>query len=211
MTLPLKNKYMQTCLNEQLKLQKSFIVEKCESERSGYDWDFKASLKQQSCKDNKDIISELNAENNGKCDLVETSKTSQGCGLATSLMELCFTDDDVGGVNLEEDKNFKRKDLEKRREMAILNCEHIVYLTCAPIFPTPTGSCSAYLTAAINTEHKMMFSYQNLKGAMDIMNVEETAKPELKQHPDAFVQLHGEKWYFCRCKPERIKECLEMS
>ena len=210
-TIQLKDKYIKTCINEQLTQQKSFIVQKCESERRGYDWDFKASLKLENCKDKKDVLSELNAEKYGHCDLVETLKSSQGCGLATSLMELCFKDDDVGGVNLEEDKNFKNKVLESRREMAILNCEHIVFLTCAPIQPTPKGSCSAYLTAAINTGHAMMFSYPSLKGQMDIMDVEKTARPQLKMDADAFVQNHGDEWYFCRCKPDRIKECHEMS
>ena len=57
-----------------------------------------------------------------------TSATNRMQAIATSLMELCFTDDDVGGVNLEEDKNFKRKDLLilKEQYLVIINEEDLL-------------------------------------------------------------------------------------
>ena len=211
MRVALKEQYQNNCKDEKLRTKKEFYVEKCASKRSGYDWDFKAFLYKGSCGDERHILSELNAERGGQCNLVETSVAYGGCGLATSLMEICFTDVDVGGVDPETDAIFEYNKLEKWREMANKYCEHIVYLECDPIEPTPTGACSAYLRAAINTKHLMMFTYPNLNGLMDVMNVADVARALFKSNPDLFLQAHGAEWYFCKCKKESLFECHNMS
>ena len=204
-TVPLKNRYTGTCLNEKLKAEKSFTVNMV-VDNTGYDWKFTAVL-------GKDTLSELYAEVGGICNLVETEKHSEGCGLATELMEYCFTEDKVRGVNMKnnagETEIFEKH--EKRRKMAIKNCEHIVYLKCSPTPPTTEISCSGYLTAAINTEHTMMFVHDvkddRIMYVMNVANIQ----PEFKKNADGWIQTYGRDWLFCQCKTERMSECQEMS
>ena len=210
MTVRLKDGSRKTCQNKQLKETGFYIVKKLKSKHSGYDWDFQAVMFEQ-CVEGSCVLSTLNAIKGGYCDTVETSKTSEGCGLATQLMEFCFTDKDVGSVNPAKDIILKQKKFSKWRQMATQNCDNIVFLTCAPLKPTPKGACSAYLSAAINTEHSMMFTSENSKGMIDVLNVEHEAKPEFKNSPDGFLLSHGDGWHFCRCKPERLTECTEMA
>ena len=117
-------------------------------------------------------------------------------------MEFCFTDKDVGSLS-----NQVIGDIPYPNHIANL-CEHVIYLVCAPKRPkTPTAACSAYLSAAVNTKHQIMFTSKNNKDGMDVMNVENDAKPEFKRNADTFITNHGASWYFCRCKPEILAEC----
>ena len=155
--------------------------------------------------DNPDqVLSELNGLS-GVCNHVRTSKTSLQCGLATTLMEFCFTDDDIGSLSNHMISGIGNIEHSKK---IVHHCEHVIYLSCAPERPeTPTVACSAYLTAAVNTDHKIVFTTSKEKGGVDVMNVEKDAKPKFRRNPDMFISSHGENWYFCRCKPETIAEC----
>ena len=147
-------------------------------------------------------LSELNADSGGYCNNVRTSDASQQCGLATTLMEFCFTDENVGSLSSQTIGN-----IEYPNKIAHL-CEHVIYLVCAPDRPyTPTVACSAYLSAAVNADHKVMFTSVNNKGGMNVMNVEKVAKPEFRRNPDSFISKHGASWYFCRCKSETNERC----
>ena len=205
------DRYQATCKSSVLKAQKVYYVQKCKSKDKRYDWDFGAYLKKGLC-GRKKGLSQLNGQSGGFC--WATAKLSpapvQGCGLATTMMEMCFNDEDIGSIDPTEDYNFKMKGLEKWQEMALLNCEHIIYTTCNPKPPTPFIGCAAYMTAAINTGHSMMFTFPTEQGEMDVLNVADEAKPQLKADAYTFGKNHGFGWYFCRCKPERITECENM-
>ena len=205
------DRYYETCASEELKKAKVYYVQKCKIEHNPFDWAFRAYLKKGIC-GRKKFLSELNAKDGGYCyaTINLSPKPVQGCGLATKMMELCFSDTGVGSLDPAKDYNFKLKGLEKWRDMAILNCEHIVFTTCNPAKPTPTAGCAAYMTAAINTGHTIMFSFPTGKGEMDVMNVADEAKPQLKKDADTFVSNHGNQWSFCRCKDDRVNECNAM-
>ena len=205
------DRYQATCASKDLKKLKVYYVQKCKTE-DGYDWAFRAYLKKGTICGRKKFISELNAKDGGFCraTINLSPKAVQGCGLATKMMELCYSDIGIGSVDPTKDYNFKLKGLEKWRDMAILNCEHIVSTNCNPAEPTPKAGCAAYMTAALNTGHRMMFTFPTGKLGMDVINVESEGKPQLKQDADNFVLTHGNQWYFCRCKNDRIKECEAM-
>ena len=205
------DRYQATCANRHLKAKKHYFVQKRRSKEPNSDWVFRAYLKKGLFK-RKKRLSQLNAENGGLC--WATPKLSpapvQGCGLATAMMELCFDDEDIGSIDPTEDYYFKMKGLEKWQKMALLNCEHIVYTSCNPAPPTPVVGCSAYMTAAINTGHHMMFTFPTKQGEMNVLNVETEAKPLLKEDADNFRETNGYGWFFCRCKPDRKSECENM-
>ena len=219
-TVLLKEKYQRSCKNELLKKKKEFYVRKSASNRKGYDWDFKAFLDNDGCGKDENILSELNADKPGRCNHVETyDQGSRGCGLATSLLELCFEDENVGGIDPETDELFQDKpmtigsgkiSLKKWRDMAIENCEHIAMLDCYPQSPTPTEACSGYLTAALNTKHTMMFTYHQEEDVMDVMSVI-NAQVEFWADADEFVYDVGRRWIFCKCKQEKLSQCNNMS
>ena len=198
---------MKICKNEELVKKKSFIITKENDDEVCY---FKAFLQKGATGKDRQLLSELNAIQGGHCNDVITKPESQQCGMATTLMEFCFTDDDVGGVDLEEDPVFGMEIFEKWLMIATKNCKHIVYLECEPHLHIPNEACSAYLTAAINTEHIMVFTKPNAEEEMHVMNVATKVKPELKKDADAFVRKYGEKWYFCECKPETVEQCKAM-
>ena len=205
------DRYQATCASQDLKNKKQYFVEKCKSTDSRYDFDFGAYIKKGFC-GRKKGLSILRAERGGFCwatpDL--SPPPVQGCGLATALMEICFEDKDVGSIDPLEDYNFKLKGLEKWQQMALLNCENIKYTSCNPAPPTPTVGCAAYMSAAINTGHKMMFTFPNENAEMSVLNIENEARPRFKEDADTFEEEHGNFWYFCRCKEDRKTECENM-
>ena len=126
-------------------------------------------------------------------------------------MEFCFTDEDVGTLS-----SRAIEEITYPNKIASV-CAHVIYLVCAPVKkppPTPTQACSAYLTAAINTEHQIMFTSPRMftsKAKMDVLNVKKDAKPEFGRNADTFIRTHGANWYFCRCKPEIMEECESLA
>ena len=188
-TVKLKKRAMKRCKNEILKAKKSFTVER---QVEGNFVDFTALL------DNVKL-SELTAESGGICNSVATNDDSTECGLATTLMEYCFTDDEVGGIDLQKDPRFNQHPLQEYRQMAENTCKHIVYLTCAAF---PLIACSAYFTAAINTKHTLMFTTFNAQDENLVANVFNVAEiqPEFKFDAEGWVNTNGRHWYFCKCK-----------
>ena len=208
----LKVKYISTCKNEKLKSSREFTVDRKKSEMAAFQWDFTANF-------GKTQLSWLGAgdrsKNKGVCNNVKTEDHSSGCGLATTLMEFCFTDFSVGSLELEKDKHFEKVSLTKWRELALKNCQHIVFLACAPYDGTPDIACLAYFTAAINTMHTIMFSYQqfpldNGPETMKVWDVTKT-KSEFKKDATRWTLDYGFEWYFCQCKLGRQSECKKMS
>ena len=78
-------------------------------------WLFEAVLKNG---EETTVLSTLKAVEGGECDDIETTKGSWRCGLATSLLEFCFTDPDIGSLNLE-------------RGMLVLACSTYITLILA--------------------------------------------------------------------------------
>jgi len=196
----LKEKVMGRCKNEKLKAKKSFTVNRVKKKPQPiwdtFNWEFTAVLENV-------VLSTLRAKNGGICNLVRTCGHSEGCGLATTLMEYCFTDDNVGGIDVQNNEDFKKEHFKKWRNMAMQKCEHIVYLQCSA---DPVNACSAYFTAAINTEHTLMFSITKLVIAdpfipqqMGLFNVAK-AQLEFKEDARGWIENNGSSWYFCKCK-----------
>ena len=100
---------------------------------------------------------------------------------------------------------FTRPNAEEYQELVIDNCDHIVHLTCKPKYPATYRSCSGYLTAALNTKHTMMITYHGENRPYkrwDAINVS-TAKEMIITNADYFIDVYGNEWFFCKCKPER--------
>ena len=153
----------------------------------------------------------MSGDKGGACNSVDTSPGSYQCGLATTLMEFCFTDPDIGTVDPKIKSNFQREGAEDYRNLAIENCDHIVYLMCAPTPPIPKAACSAYLTAALNTGHTMMFtnSFRTGGSKWDALKTA-TSKIMVKSNADNFVTEYGDEWFFCKCKTKQLKQCEAM-
>jgi hypothetical protein len=203
-TVPLKPEVMERCKNEKLISKKSFTVDRVDVKKkhgpkNRFDWEFTAAL-------DTDVLSTLIAKNGGICNMVNTDEDSQGCGLATTLMQFCFTDDNVGGVDIQNNKVFNNEYLKQRREMAIDYCEHTVFLEC---LAHNVDTCSAYFTAAINTKHTIMFVQDDTLKHMYVLNVEKT-RAEFKKGAKRWIDNHGDAWFFCQCKTEREAECGEL-
>ena len=194
------------CSNKDLKAKDSFTVDRIDGkddptgEHIGSDWVFIAKL------ENK-VMSSFGASKGGFCNDAATEKEFRGCGLATILAEYCFTDDKVGGVDVQNHYVFKQPSLSKWRDMATKKCEHVVYLVCAPETRNYV-ECSAYLTAAINTKHTIMFVEDDKNGASKMV-VKEVAKvqPKFKKDAAGWIENHGSTWFFCQCKPDTKGKC----
>ena len=152
-------------------------------------------------------MSQITATEGGEIDYVRTYKGSEGCGLATTLTEIAFKDKDVGTLNIEDTLYFHIEKLRKWWDMAKLKCEHMVHLACTPTTETPKAACSSYLTAAINTGHSLMLTFENKDGLMDVIDVC-SAKEELKENAEHFLKTYGPEWFFCRPKNEKTKKCV---
>ena len=164
-----------------------------------YDWEFEAILEDTG-------LSKLQGNVNGVCNQVDTKPGSLQCGLATSLMQFCFKDPDIGTVNPTTHYLLKKPEAEKFRDLAIENCEHIIFLICSPV-KKPYAACSGYLTAALNTGHTMMFTYYY--GDWDVVTTS-SAKHKFKSNAHKFITGYGDTWFFCRCKTNKVTQCEGM-
>ena len=160
---------------------------------------------------NGDVLANLKAFKGGQCNDMLTNKGSWGCGLATKLMEFCFTDPDIGGVDLATEPTFNQEAYESKhfRDMAIKNCDHVVYLECLPKSPATDVSCSAYLSAALNTHHSMMLTFSNETLKWNLLPVAK-AQAMLKNDADELIGGAGREWFFCKCKGDKTKQCKDM-
>ena len=170
-------------------------------------WMFEAIL----TRDENDILSTLKAKEGGVCNDVRTENGSWHCGLATSLLEICFDDPDIGAFIPDKsvDSEFGLPIDKKYKNLMEINCEHISYLECAPFNSATYAACSGYLTAALNTFHSMMFTY-HVDKKWNVLRIAD-AKIKIKNDPDKFISDFGDEWFFCKCKSDRTKECESMT
>ena len=84
----------------------------------------------------------------------------------------------------------------------------MVFISCQA---SPLVACSGYLTAALDTDHTMMFTnYVDHKdNKWDVLKVT-TAKLMIRSNAKDFINDYGAHWILCKCKTERVKECEAM-
>ena len=136
-------------------------------------------------------------------------------------MKFCFVDPDIGSVdpakpapkNKDDEKSLANKILNTShaknvRNLAIENCEHTIFLMCAPDTGISYSACSGYLNAGLSTGHTMLFTGYN--GNWDVTKTS-TAINMLKSKPKIFITEYGDDWLFCKCKPDRLSQCEGMS
>ena len=196
----------ETCENEELKRQGQFWIAKYLLESDAWTISFKVVLAGR----DGNSLSELKADH-GACNKVETKEGSENCGLATALMTACFEDEDVtGDGGLELDIWFEADP--RHRQQAKDNCEKVVLVECKPTPPTTKDACRAYLNAAIKAGYLMMFMAKEETEAQ-IMNVMKVtvARRDFRPDANAFIDLYGFSWRFCKCKSNRIRQCLRMT
>ena len=151
-------------------------------------------------------IANLYSIKKGHCNDIAVLPKYRGCGLAKYLMQACFEEDAT--------ENFATNQIVRRgREFNEL-CEKIKFLECAPTNPDNKIACSGYMSGAIlagfqiiGTTHKNSFevyAFQTdyarrmMKGEVDGMNAQ------------TFIDRYGETWDFCKCKQDKLQECLEI-
>ena len=213
----LNSRFKDSCDNTKLKEKGKFSVAKCKHKKD--EWIFRAiphkgtigKMCDKISGKEEDVLSRLVAQVGGECNDVETFEGSFHCGLATALMEICFMDPDIGTVIPEKNYYLKKDDAEEARNLAAANCDHVVFLTCNPRAPATNAACSAYMTAALNTGHTMMFTcLTSMRGnTWDVLGID-NAKRKIKSNANNFIDEYGNVWYFCICKSEKVKECEEM-
>ena len=144
----------------------------------------------------------------GICNDVNTRDNSQRCGLATQLMYLCYIDPDItrgGGFDASNDPNCFENGGD-RQQQADTNCEILIFVLNSS---DPLDAATGYLSAALQADFPMMFTFSAYDAYGEILNVEQ-AKQEYGPNPLLFNEQHGEFWYFCKCRDARRQECLQM-
>ena len=148
----------------------------------------------------------------GVCDSLETFEGNRRCGMGRAMMELCLTDKyviDDGGFNPPEDKFgvFEDKEL---KEPARNFCETIVIINCATKDDTDPIVCKMYMEAAITSGYHMIFVNGLEEGEVGRIKryTIESAKSLFISNPVGFLEEIGMNWFFCKCKPNKRKDCL---
>ena len=121
----------ESCQNKALVAKGAFTMKKSKLPSGPGQWSFEAIL----TRDENEILSTLKAKEGGICNDVRTEEGSWRCGLATSLLEICFTDPDIGTFipSKSEGSEFGFPIDAKYQNLMENNCERIVYLECAPL------------------------------------------------------------------------------
>ena len=123
----------------------------------------------------------------------------EGCGIATILTILRFKDEGIppGGYNIDKSIQWERN--KPLREKAKTECTTIMYLTNAA---TEVVKSKCYLTAAIETGYKKLFSFKTATGRPDDGYENELksviAKFINERQAEKFVDNNGRFWYFCK-------------
>ena len=208
-SVPIQDRFKKSCQNEALIAKGEFTMKKSTISGKIGQWMFEAIL----TRDENEILSTLKAKEGGVCNDVRTEEGSWHCGLASSLLEICFEDPDIGTFipSKSADSDFGLPIEKKYQNLMEINCEHITFLECVPFNSATYAACSGYLTAALNTLHSMMFTndvHDDKK--WNVLKIAE-AKIKIKNDPDKLISDFGDEWFFCKCKSDRNKECESMT
>ena len=145
----------------------------------------------------------------GVCDSLETFLGNRRCGMGRAMMELCLTDKYViidGGFDPLDD-DFEDKEL---KEPARNFCETIVVINCATKDDTDPIVCKTYMEAAITSGYHMIFVDGLEEGEVGRFKryTIESAKSLFISNPVGFLEEKGMGWFFCKCKPNKRRDCL---
>ena len=145
----------------------------------------------------------------GVCDSLETFLGNRRCGMGRAMMELCLTDKYViidGGFDPLDD-DFEDKEL---KEPAKKFCETIVVINCATKDDTDPIVCKMYMEAAIASGYHMIFVDGLEEGEVGSFRryTIESAKSLFISNPVGFLEEKGMGWFFCKCKPNKRRDCL---
>ena len=149
----------------------------------------------------------LNAER-GACNDIYTHKGSKNCGIGRAMLLLCLNDDDIignGGYNPLDDP-WEDEDLgESAREL----CKAIVVLSCNPKESTPPIVCKMYMDTARTAGYHLVFIEKDYDNKYKRLKID-SAKSIFENNPEDFLDEMGNQWYFCKCKPNKLKDCKGM-
>ena len=208
-SVSIQDRYKESCQNQALVAIGAFTMRKSKPPSTSGQWTFQSILTRD---DRSEILSTLKAKEGGVCNDVRTFEGSWYCGLATALLQICFTDPDIGTFipSQSRQSEFGRPIYDKKIQGLMEdNCERIVYLECAPFNGATHANCNGYLTAALNTLNSILFTFHEVR-RWNILNIAD-AKLRMKSDPTQFVSEFGPEWFFCNCKADRAKECESMT
>ena len=213
----LDRKYLQTCENEEMKKRHGgFYIHKLQPKPSDYKW-----IAVLNPSTTEPVLGYLDAEK-GQCDNLRTNPGNRRCGIGNALMMLCLKDEDItddGGLNPLTDPEWLDDDLkEPTRNL----CEAIILVSCSPYEGTPPKTCEMYMNAAKIAGHHMIFTGKNIGIDIDKKrkkrqsNGDEkyqvfeiaNAKQIFEADPEKFLLDHGKFWFFCKCRKDRMADCL---
>jgi len=162
--------------------------------------------------DKKEMAYVLSAAK-GKCDDVRTYEKYQGCGLAKYLVATCFQDEEVIGANrqgIDVKTNNEWKKADAQRTNVANLCETVTFLRCKP--KGGPGACIAYLRAGSTAGFDLLFAKNLHANAKDlnVIKLGDDLEKEFKTKYDEFVRKNGLHWFFCKCKENEKKQCLDM-
>ena len=145
-----------------------------------------------------------------------------GCGVATELHAKCMTNPLItadGGVDINEHLNHHgERSIDQASVKHIKDmCETVIAMPCFMgtrnwLNKAPPRWCQVFFDAAIKAKFQYFISKQD-----SVINYQATKTAKdgfmkmIKNYPEIdSLQLEnefGRFWYFCKCKPEKQKEC----
>ena len=180
-------------------------------------WDFEDDafnrFQAVSSDDDKKVMAYVRSKATGKCDDVYTFEEYRGCSLAKYLVATCFQDEKVLGADrrgIDVKKNNEWKKAEAQRTNVANLCETVTFLRCKP--DDGPGACITYLRAGSMAGFDLLF-VKNLHANANDLKVFKLGKDlenEFKAKFSEFVKENGKYWYFCKCKENEKKQCLDM-
>ena len=163
--------------------------------------------------DDKKVMAYVRSEAPGKCDDVKTFEEYQGCGLAKYLVATCFQDEKVlgahsKGIDVEKNNDWKKAGAQQTNVANF--CETVTFLRCKP--RDGPGPCITYLRAGSAAGFDLLF-VKNLHeetGYLKVFKLGEDLEKKFKAESSDFVSVNGKYWFFCKCKENEKKQCLDM-
>lgn len=206
----------QKCPNSELKSKGKFLIFRDIVE--GMDDEQEAKFRAVLPENKENEMSYADSELRGTCDDVFTHEQYQGCGLAKYLVATCFQDEMVlgkenKGLDVKTDGHWKYA-IDQRNDV-VKYCETITFLRCLPWggAPNTAGACVSYLRAGFISDFQLLFtgfSAYRAKKTLSVFELGEKFENDFKVNADVFVKENGRSWFFCKCKENEKKGCMQM-
>ena len=161
----------------------------------------------------------IGVKGKGICNRMDTNPGNYRCGLATQLMFICYTDDQVlgadkKGYSIQQDLLliWERLGASTLPYEAAGHCQTVTYTECGVDLEVVPNyyPCVAYLKAASLAAFDVLFVFHKLQETMQVFQVRD-AMDQFKSSPDVFIDGFGSEWFFCRCIASRKQDCLQMA